>query len=259
MEMTALLAFKRNPLPAVSLPTERQRNVVDIIDAAVEDYTPSFLYQGCSLLDWPSYPQQRVFDHPAPSQNAPTHLLVHHRRLFVSAVHDATESFYRQIWNISTSAACPPTPALLASATDLDAARRVERLMALQTVLGFSMQALADVLSISRAQLYKWMDRRNDISLQDASRKRLEAIEMLASHWRTLSKRPLDKAAKEPLAGGGTLLGMMSAIDLNVPQIKWEMTQRAGELTAAGRSESQRLSDAGYKRRPSHRSLPSDE
>jgi len=41
---------------------------------------------------------------------------------------------------------------------NFSAKRRVESLAAMQSALGLPMQTLAEILRVSRAQLYKWLD-----------------------------------------------------------------------------------------------------
>ena len=57
---------------------------------------------------------------------------------------------------------------------------RVDRLAFIQGAFGFSIQMLAEVLNISRAQIYKWLDMGNDVTLQDANLERINDIEQLS-------------------------------------------------------------------------------
>ena len=86
---------------------------------------------------------------------------------------------------------------------------RVERLSKIQAALGLPMQALAQVLRISRPGLYKWFDASKDITLQQASRQRLDVVERLAKLWTERSSAPLALVAYEPLASGRTVLELL--------------------------------------------------
>lgn len=136
---------------------------------------------------------------------------------------------------------------------------RVERLSTLQASFGFTIQDLAVVLGITRPQLYKWLDAANDIKLQEASRARLATIEHLAKEWSARTKVPLNAVSKEPLAAGGTVFALMSADEIDNGAVGRSFDELMTTLGEKPKSRSQRLRDAGFTRRPSVRSLPSDE
>jgi transcriptional regulator with XRE-family HTH domain len=135
---------------------------------------------------------------------------------------------------------------------------RVERLARIQASLGVSLQDLAGVLAISRAQLYKWLDPERDIQLQEESRTRLSRIEQFAAHWASVSVRPLSTLAHEPLPGGFDIVSLMSATRLNVSAIMTALNQLAGRMDTGRKSITEGMRDRGFRRRPSARSLPSD-
>lgn len=136
---------------------------------------------------------------------------------------------------------------------------RVERLSSLQAAFGFTIQDLAAVLSITRPQLYKWLDAANDLKLQEASRARLSAVERIAKEWVARSTTPLGTVAKEPLAAGGTVFALLSADAINDVAVIEAFDELVGKLQERPKSRSQRLREVGFTRRPSVRSLPSDE
>lgn len=136
---------------------------------------------------------------------------------------------------------------------------RVERLSALQAAFGFTIQDLAAVLGITRPQLYKWLDIANDINLQEASRVRLATVERLAKEWTSRSRAPLSSVSKEPLDEGGTALQMLTADPIDEAAVVAAFGELTARLEAKPKSLSERLRKAGYSRRPSVRSLPSDE
>jgi hypothetical protein len=136
---------------------------------------------------------------------------------------------------------------------------RVERLSALQAAFGFTIQDLAAVLGITRPQLYKWLDAANDIKLQEASRARLATVERIAKEWSSRSKAPLSSVSKEPLTAGGTVFALMSADVIDDGAVIGAFDELVGKLQEQPKSRSQRLREAGFTRRASVRSLPSDE
>lgn len=136
---------------------------------------------------------------------------------------------------------------------------RVERLSSLQAAFGFTIQDLAAVLGITRPQLYKWLDAANDIKLQEASRARLSTVERIAREWSSRSDAPLSSVSKEPLTAGGTVFALMSADVIDDDVVIGVFHELMAKHHERPKSRSQRLRQAGFARRPSVRSLPSDE
>jgi transcriptional regulator with XRE-family HTH domain len=136
---------------------------------------------------------------------------------------------------------------------------RVERLSTLQAAFGFTIQDLASVLGITRPQLYKWLDVANDIKLQEASRVRLATIERIAKEWTSRSRAPLSSVSKDPLDAGGTAFELLTAADIDEGAAIAALGELIAKLETKPKSRSQRLREAGFSRRPSVRSLPSDE
>lgn len=136
---------------------------------------------------------------------------------------------------------------------------RINRLTEIQAAFGLPIQTLADVLSISRAQIYKWLDLANDVTLQDESQQRMVLIERLAREWRKLSNAPLNIVAREPVTGATTVLNLLKSLIIDEATVMAAFQELAGHLANKGKTESQRLAEAGYVRRPSYRALPSDE
>ena len=136
---------------------------------------------------------------------------------------------------------------------------RVERLAALQAALGLSTSVLAQALGLSRPGLYKWLDTSSDVKLQGASRERLAAVERIAKQWRERSTAPLSSVSNEPLADGRTVLAMMIADQVDEATVVGAFDELLAMLAGKPKSRSQKLAEAGFKRRPSAKSLPSDE
>lgn len=153
-----------------------------------------------------------------------------------------------------THAAAPDATAQGVSVAQL----RVDRLSSIQAAFGFPVQTLADVLGISRAQIYKWLDVSNNLTLQDGSQQRLVMIDRLARKWRELSRSPLSSVAREPLANGGTVLQLLSNAAIDEATVESALHELAAPL-AGSPTKTQRMIKAGYTRRPSRRALPSDE
>ena len=147
-----------------------------------------------------------------------------------------------------------------AKATPSAAARlRVERLAALQAALGLSTSNLAQALGLSRPGLYKWLDASSDVKLQGASRERLAAVERIAKQWRERSTAPLSSVSNEPLADGRTVLAMMVADQVDEAAVVGAFDELLAKLAGKPKTRSQKLAEAGFKRRPPAKSLPSDE
>lgn len=136
---------------------------------------------------------------------------------------------------------------------------RVERLSSLQAAFGFTIQDLATVLGITRPQLYKWLDAANDIKLQETSRARLLKVERIAKEWSSRSNAPLSSVSKEPLTAGGSVFALMSIDVIDDDVVISMFDELMDKLHERPKSRSQRLREAGFARRPSVRSLPSDE
>lgn len=149
----------------------------------------------------------------------------------------------------------PPQHASPESAARL----RVARLTEIQAAFGLPIQSLAAVLGISRAQLYKWLDPLNDVLPHGSSHERLAVVERLAARWRSLTDVPLSQIAHEPLQDGRTLLAWMSDSTIDESAVRAAMADVAERLTALGPTPGQRLAQAGFTRRRSHRALPSDD
>ena len=183
------------------------------------------------------------------------------RFLIVAVDHYDFASHWQRMWNLATGGS-HTSPAMTHSTvpnnTVSAAQMRVERLSNIQAAFGLPIRTFADVLAISRAQIYKWLDARNDIALHEESQSRLRIVESLAKQWLAQSTAPLSSVAREPLDNGSDVITLLSSPVINEVAVKEAFEQLVARLSATKR-ESQRLLEAGYKRRPSYRSLPSDE
>lgn len=133
---------------------------------------------------------------------------------------------------------------------------RADRLAQIQAAFGFSLQDLARVLGISRAQLYKWLDSEREIQLHEESRNRLSQILELASDWRGLSPLTLNTFAHEPVPGASDIVSLMSQQDLNMGTLRIGLHHLASRTTP--RTATEQLGERGFRRRQSASSLPSD-
>jgi hypothetical protein len=136
---------------------------------------------------------------------------------------------------------------------------RVDRLARVQSVLGVSTQTLAAILGITRQNLYKWLDATKEITLQDASRERLSAVERLATKWQTRTNNPIASVEFEPLHAGGSLHDLLVADELDEPLIISVFDELVDKLSAKPKTLSKRMAEAGFKRRSSARLLPSED
>ncbi len=136
---------------------------------------------------------------------------------------------------------------------------RVDRLAAIQATFGLPTFALAEVLGVSRQQLYKWLDASKDITLQGASLARFAVIEGLAQAWRSRSVVPLTKLVHVPLAGGRTAIELLKAVDIEEAAVLGAFDELAARLHGQPKSLSQKMAEAGFVRRPLRPSVPEDE
>ena len=136
---------------------------------------------------------------------------------------------------------------------------RVDRLSSMQASLGFTIQDLAVVLGITRPQLYKWLDATNEIRLQEASSARLALVERIAKEWSSRSNAPLGPLSKEPLKSGTNVFAMLTTEAISEAAVIAAFDELRAKLYEKPKSRSQLLREAGFTRRPSVRSLPSDE
>jgi hypothetical protein len=136
---------------------------------------------------------------------------------------------------------------------------RVERLTALQALFGLPISELAQVLGITRQGLYKWLDASKDLKVQGANQERLSLVERIGKQWRERSAAPLGSVAREALVDGTSVLDMLVAEVINETAVSGAFDQLVAMLQAKPKSRSQKLADAGFKRRPSARALPVDE
>jgi hypothetical protein len=118
---------------------------------------------------------------------------------------------------------------------------------------------LSTTFSLSGERGSRWLDAADDVRMQDAKRKRLAAVERLAKAWQERCPAPLRSVAHEPLANGSTLFALLSADAIDEAALRAAFDELTAKLQAQPKTLSQRLADAGFKRRPSIRSLPSDE
>jgi DNA-binding transcriptional regulator YiaG len=162
-------------------------------------------------------------------------------------------------WSKASKEAFQEAAAAAKAAPSAAARLRVERLAALQAALGLSTSNLAQALGLSRPGLYKWLDASSDVKLQGASRERLAAVERIAKQWRERSTAPLSSVSNEPLADGRTVLAMMVADQFDEAAVVGAFDELLAKLAAKPKTRSQKLAEAGFKRRPSAKSLPSDE
>jgi len=171
------------------------------------------------------------------------------------------ESTRKAFLEAATQAAAKSATPQAVETQDLqaEAQRRVQRLVAIQAALGLTMQDLAVALNLSRPQLYKWLDASQDVRLQEAKRQRLDAVERIAKAWQARSAVPLRAVAHEPLANGRTAFELLAADAIDEVAVNAAFGELTAKLQTQPKTRSQLLAEAGFKRRPSIRSLPSDE
>lgn len=162
-------------------------------------------------------------------------------------------------WTKTTKAVLQQVSAESTAAPSATAKLRVDRLTAVQAIFGLPMLELAEMLHVTRQALYKWLDASKDVKLQEASRDRLALVERIGERWRERSAAPLRAVAHEPLANGQTVLQMMAAEVVDEAAVVGALDELVEKLQGKPKSRSQKLAEAGFTRRPSPRSLPSDD
>jgi len=162
-------------------------------------------------------------------------------------------------WTTTTKAALQLAPSESRSAPSAASKLRVERLARIQAALGLPTLELAQMLDVTRQGLYKWLDTSKDTKLQESSRERLALVERIARQWRDRSAAPLGALAREPLVDGRTVLGMMVEQEINEAAVVAAFDTLLARLQDKPKTRSQKLAEAGFKRRPSARALPADE
>ena len=135
---------------------------------------------------------------------------------------------------------------------------RVERLARIQGVLGISTQDFAEILRMSRAGLYKWLDASKNIEIHEANLSRLNEIERLTSAWKKYSNAPLKPALREMLASGKTVYELLTAESIDKAATMDAFNEIAERLQTKPKSWARRMSDAGFTRRPVVRLSPDE-
>jgi Transposase len=261
--MTAIVRFERdrNPMP----PAGGHFSNIYTTGTGIVDAATRYFPLPPAAVDYPHF----RLDYPHTVESGVQLIVdcagtIHAQRITSSLVIIQTEApaytgssllgFLKCMYTTGFSSVVAPRPSLMRSAAEL----RAERLSYIQSAFEFPIQTLAQVLRISRAQLYKWLDREKEIHLHENSRDRLIALEELASFWLSLSKTPLSSVAYEPLPGGGNITNLLSENDLNIVAVQVAMRTLADTAGVAPKSITQQMHERGFKRRPSARSFPSD-
>lgn len=145
------------------------------------------------------------------------------------------------------------------SVSTTPAERRVAQLMGIQASFGLPMRTLAEVLCVSRPQIYKWFDATAPIQLRGESAARLNAIERLARLWSSRTASPLAPWLQEQVSDGRSLSDLLTSDDLSLADVEHGFDTVVLRIAQAPKTRSQQMRDSGFTRRPSYRALPSDE
>lgn len=169
----------------------------------------------------------------------------------------------RPIWGLATGAVTglakqprvsPPRAVRIKSKGEC----RVEKIVAIQSAFGISVQLLAKFLNISRAQLYKWMDAAKEIELQESSTIRLNLLDTLAVRWATISQAPLNNYIHDRLSTGGNIVDLLSADVLDASAVGAAFMELATLTSGRPKSLADRMLETGFQARR-QASMPSDE
>ncbi len=134
-----------------------------------------------------------------------------------------------------------------------------DRLVAVQAALGLTLHDLAAALHVSTPQLYQWLTSQEDAQLlQQPAAQRLDAVERVARAWQARSAAPLRTVAHQRIANGSTGLELLAADTVTDHDLTTTLDELKAMLQAQPKTRSQHLSESGFKRRRSIRTLPSD-
>lgn len=238
------------------LPISTYRSSVVMTGTGAPDYAPFFLKR-CLVHHWHTTPVEsglgwvyEVQDKiPALCQTAP-HILLWQQWAY--EVNDLWRVVLHERYGAGTSS----VPCTTVESAPAAGQIRADRLAQIQSAFGFSLQDLARVLGISRAQLYKWLDPEREIQLHEDSRGRLNQILELASEWRRLSPLALNAFAHEPVPGASDIVALMSRPELDMDALRLGLHHLTARTTP--RTATEQLRERGFRRRPSASSLPSD-
>jgi len=239
-----------------ALPISTYRSSIVMTGTGAPDHAPFFLKR-CLVHHWYTTPVEsgvgwvyEVQDKiPALCQTAP-HILLWQRWAY--EINDLWRVVLHERYGAGTSS----VPCTAVESAPAAGQIRADRLAQIQSAFGFSLQDLARVLGISRAQLYKWLDSQREIQLHEDSRNRLNQILELASEWRRLSSVTLNTFAHEPVPGASDIVALMSQLELDMATLRLALHHLAARTTP--RTTTEQLRERGFRRRPSANSLPSD-
>jgi len=98
-----------------------------------------------------------------------------------------------------------------------------EKIAGIRHYLSLNMTELAAVLNVGRPTAYAWASA--SAALRPKHRDRVDAIYELARNWRIVSSAPMGLLVRESLAGGKTMIDLLSAEDLDVGTVQKAMSQ----------------------------------
>lgn len=239
--------------------TQLQRRPSELIDAA-ESFHPELQMQfyGGGERRYILRINQSGAMQPVLNVNTPFFFLLATSSIpTVSSEDDNADSW--SDWSKVSVQAFEKSTVVAKPSANISGSLRVNRLSTLQAILGLSTTDLAQVLKLSRPGLYKWLDAASDVKLQEANSQRLAAIERIAHRWQERSMATLSSVANAPLADGRNILAMMMADEVDEAAVVGAFDELEALLNSRPKSPSQKLVEAGFKRRLSAKSLPSDE
>lgn len=170
---------------------------------------------------------------------------------------DYSAGQWQMMWREATAGEVPELPANpgASSRGSGNGQLRVERIARIQAAFGLPVKTLASVLRVSRAQLYKWFDATRDLSIQGDNAERLVIMEALAQSWRRRSTQPLVAVGQEPIEHADTIIDLLSRPKIDRDAVEHAFDVLAEKLVDRPKTRGERLREAGFTRRRTHRSL----
>ncbi|MEW6338950.1 MAG: hypothetical protein AB1625_16300 [Acidobacteriota bacterium] len=105
-----------------------------------------------------------------------------------------------------------------------------ERISFIRSMLSLQVKELAEVLLVERPSIYAWMA--GTAQPQPRNRHRIEVIWSVAERWRRMSRLPLGSLRKASDERGQSVVGLLTADEIDTAKVMELLRAAAGRLTA---------------------------